>query len=157
MWHFSAAAGCFPVCSLLWRLSTVCLRLLLQKQGQEKLLLGAIYTKWPPSQRTYFLHLFVFLQHPESCSLCHQQLVWSLKQFFLKQWHEIILRANHCCVSFLKIRLKEQEKSLSCSSLLLFLVSIFNEYVILFLASPDGLVKLVFQADGCSALIRWLL
>lgn len=33
---------------------------------------------------------------------------------------------------FLKIRLKEQEKALSCSSLLLFLVLIFNEHVILF-------------------------
>lgn len=84
--------------------------------------------------------------------------MWSLKQFFLKQWHEIVLRrANHCCVCFIRIRLKEEEEALSCSPLLLFLVSIFNEHVILFLASPDGFVKLVFKADGCSALIRWLL
>lgn len=56
VWHFSAAAGCCLACSLLWRLG----RVLLWKQRQEYLLLGGTYTKWPPTPRSYLLHLLVF-------------------------------------------------------------------------------------------------
>lgn len=72
VWHFSAAAGYFPACSHLSRLCHSMPESTAVKTGSGKSVMRRHICK----VITY--HICLVLQHPESCNLCHQQLVWSL-------------------------------------------------------------------------------
>lgn len=103
VWHFSAAAGCFPVYSFLYKLHHSMPESTAAKTRSRKSLIRNMYrlTIYPKKLFSSFVH---FCNIPESYNLCHQQQVWPHPHFFVKQWDKLLnyLKRANKCLGFFK-------------------------------------------------------